>query len=68
MLGNWFNFRKYSLNSKDLVFTDQWSSFGSFNPIMAPIDQFIQDDLIVDGSLELLWLDKESISQHRQTE
>ena len=49
--GAGLNFRKYSLNSKDLVFTDQWSSFGSFNPLSgAPIDQFIQDDLIVDGS------------------
>ena len=49
--GAGINLRKYSLNSDNFVFTDQWSSFGSFNPISgAPISKFIQDDLILDGS------------------
>lgn len=49
--GAGINLRKYSLNSDNLVFTDQWTAFGSFNPISgAPISNFINDDLIVDGS------------------
>ena len=31
-MGFGFNFRKYSLNSKDLVFSDQWNDFGEFIP------------------------------------
>lgn len=46
------NLRKYSLNSDNLIFTDQWSAFGSFNPISgSPINKFINDDLIVDGAI-----------------
>ena len=46
-----FNFRQYSLSAKNLVFTDQWSHFGAFNPISgAPLVEFIDDGWRMDGS------------------
>jgi type IX secretion system PorP/SprF family membrane protein len=49
--GAGINFRKYSLESNSLIFSDQWGEYGVFNPITnAPINTFIHDGTKIDGS------------------
>ena len=49
--GAGINFRKYSLESSSLIFSDQWGEYGVFNPITnAPVNTFIHDGTKIDGS------------------
>ena len=51
--GAGINFRKYSLESSSLIFSNQWGQFGIFNPdniTTTPINTFIHNETKIDGS------------------
>ena len=53
--GAGINFRRYSLRSSSLIFSDQWGEYGVFNPTTnAPVSTFIHDGTKIDGSFGLI--------------